>query len=103
MYLQCWRQCVKLTSSGGDVDVDADLRDAPSLERRHTGVRAEVCELQIDDVQVGGSRRDVRVCLGDHHSLRATQGPPILQPTKCQFLGGRRLHLNNTGTDRFSL
>ena len=87
-----WR-CVRLTSSGGDVDINADLRYAPSLQRSHTGVGAKVSELQVDDVQVGGAWGNVRVRLGDHHSLRATHGAAVLQPTKCQFLRGRGLHL----------
>lgn len=62
---------VRLTSSGRDVDVDADLGDAAALQRGHAGVRAEVGELQVDDVQVGGPGRDVGVGLGDDHALRA--------------------------------
>ena len=46
---------VMLTSCGGDVDVNADLRDASSLQRRHAGVRAKVGKLEVYDVQVGGS------------------------------------------------
>lgn len=72
------RRGVRLTSCGGDVDVDADLRDAAALQRRHAGVRAEVGEFQVDDVQVGGPGRDVGVGLGDDHALRATQGAAVL-------------------------
>lgn len=62
---------VRLTSSGRDVDVDADLGDAPALQRGHAGVRPEVRELQVYDVQVGGPGGDVGVGLGDDHALRA--------------------------------
>ena len=85
--------CVRLTSGGGDVDIDADLGDSAVLQRGHARVRAEVSELEVDDVQVGGSGRDVRVCLRDDHSLGAAQRAPILQPTEHQLLGGRGLHL----------
>lgn len=60
---------MRLTSCGGDVDVDADLRDASPLQRRHAGVRAKVGELEVYDVQVGGPGGDVGVCLGDDHAL----------------------------------
>lgn len=72
------RRGVRLTSCGGDVDVDADLRDAAALQRRHAGVRAEVGELEVDDVQVGGPGGDVGVGLGDDHALRAAQGAAVL-------------------------
>lgn len=36
---------VRLTSGGRDVNVNADLGDAPASERRHTGVGAKVSEL----------------------------------------------------------
>lgn len=60
---------VRLTSCGRDVDVNADLRDASSLQRRHAGVCAKVSELEVYDVQVGGPGGDVRVRLGDDHTL----------------------------------
>lgn len=84
---------MRLTSGGRDVNIDADLWDAPASERRHAGVGAKVSELQINNVQVGGSRGDVRVSLGDDHALRAAQSSAILQPAKLQLLGGCRLHL----------
>lgn len=65
------RRGVRLTSSGRDVDVDADLGDAPALQRGHAGVCPEVGELQVYDVQVGGPGGDVGVGLGDDHALRA--------------------------------
>ena len=46
-----------LTGGGGDVDVDADLGDGSAAQRRHAGVRPEVCELQVDDVQTGAAQR----------------------------------------------
>lgn len=88
---------VRLTSCGGDVDVDADLRDAAALQRRHAGVRAEVGELEVDDVQVGGAGRDVRVRLRDDHALRAAQGAAVLEPAEDQLLRGRGLHLKRDG------
>lgn len=91
------RRGVRLTSCGGDVDVDADLRDAAALQRRHAGVGAEVGELEVDDVQVGGPRRDVRVRLRDDHALRAAQGAAVLEPAEDQFLWGRGLHLKGEG------
>lgn len=92
----CVLQCVasvRLTSGGGDVDVDADLRDAAVLERRHAGVRAEVGELEVDDVQVGGAGRHVGVGLRYDHALGAAQRSPVLQPTENQLLRGRGFHL----------
>lgn len=86
---------VRLTSCGRDVDVDADLGDASSLQRGHTSVRAEVGELEVYDVQVGGPRWDVGVRLGDDHTLWAPQGTAILQPAKRQLLWRRRLHLGH--------
>lgn len=74
----CWGRCedasltqrgVRLTSCGRDVDVDADLRDASSLQRGRAGVRAKVGELEVYDIQVGGPGGDVGVCLGDDHAL----------------------------------
>lgn len=62
---------LRLTSGGRDVDVDADLGDPAASQRRHAGVRAEVCELEVDDVQIGGSGRDVGVGLGDDHPFGA--------------------------------
>lgn len=102
----CWGRCVdaslthrgvRLTSCGRDVDVNTDLWDSSSLQRGNTGVRAEVCEFQVYDVQVGGPRGDVRVCLCDDHSLWAPQGTPILQPAKRQLLRRSRLHLGHSG------
>lgn len=61
--------CVRLTSSGRDVDVDADLGNPAAPQRRDTGVSAKVGELEVDDVQVGGSRGDVGVGLGDDHAF----------------------------------
>lgn len=60
---------VRLTSSGRDVDINADIRDASSLQRSHAGVRAKVGELEVYDVQVGGPGGDVGVRLGDDHTL----------------------------------
>lgn len=60
---------MRLTSCGGYVDVNADLRNASALQRSHTGVRAKVCKLQVYDVQVGGPGRDVGVRLSDDHAL----------------------------------
>lgn len=60
---------VRLTSCGRDVDIDADLGDAAALQRGHAGVRAKIRELQVYDVQVGGPGGDVRVGLGDDHTL----------------------------------
>lgn len=60
---------MRLTCCGRDVDVNADLRDSSSLQRGDTGIRAEVRELEVYDVQVGGPGGDVRVCLGDDHAL----------------------------------
>lgn len=87
---------VRLTSCGRDVDVNADLRDASSFQRRHAGVRAKVGELEVYDVQVGGPGRDVGVRLGDDHTLRAPQGTAILQPAKSQLLWWGRLHLGHS-------
>lgn len=84
---------VRLTSCGRDVDVDADLGDASTLQRSHTGVGAKVGELQVYDVQVGGPGGDVGVRLGDDHSLRAPQGTAVLQPAESQLLWWGRLHL----------
>lgn len=84
---------VRLTSCGRDVDVDADLGDAPALQRRHAGVGAEVSELQVYDVQVSGPGGDVGVGLGDDHPLRAPQGAAVLQPAERQLLRRGRLHL----------
>lgn len=89
---------VRLTSCGRDVDIDADLGDASTLQCRHAGVRAEVGELQVDDVQVGGARGDVRVGLGDDHTLGAPQGTAILQPAESQLLRRGRLHLRQSVT-----
>lgn len=91
------RRGVRLTSCGGDVDIDADVRDAAALQCRHAGVRAKVGELEVNDVQVGGPRRDVRVRLRDHHPFRASQGAAILEPAEDQLLWGRGLHLNGDG------
>ncbi len=100
----CWGRCidasltqrgVRLTSCGRDVDVNADLRNASTLQRRHAGVSAEVGELEVDDVQVGGPRGDVGVRLGDDHSLGAPQGTAILQPAECQLLWWGCLHLGH--------
>lgn len=85
--------CVRLTSSGRDVNVNADLWDASASQRRHASVGAKVCELQIDDVQVGGSWGDVRVSLGNDHALRAAQSTAILQPAELQLLRGCGLYL----------
>ena len=90
---------VRLTSCGGDVDVDADLGDASSLQSGHAGVRAEVGELEVYDVQVGGPRGDVRVRLGDDHPLRAPQPAPVLQPAERQLLWWGRLHLQHSLPD----
>lgn len=90
------RRGVRLTSCGGDVDVDADLRDASPLQRRHTSVRAKVGELEVYDVQVGGPGGDVGVCLGDDHALWAPQGTAILQPAESQLLWRSRLHLQRS-------
>lgn len=73
---------MRLTSSGGDVDVNADLRDASSLQCCHTGVRAKVCEFEVYDVQVGGPRGDVGVRLGNDHSLWAAESTAVLQPAE---------------------
>lgn len=74
--------CERLTSGGRDVNIDADLWDAAASEWRHASVRAKVGELQIDDVQVGGSWGDVRVSLGNDHAFRAAQSSAILQPAE---------------------
>lgn len=87
---------VRLTSCGRYVDINADLRDASSLQRCHASVRAKVSKLQVYDVQVGGSGWDVRIRLGDDHTLWAPQGAAILQPAKCQLLWRSRLHLRRT-------
>lgn len=87
---------MRLTCCGGDVDVNAKIGNAAPLQRRHARVRAEVCELEVDDVQVGGSGRNIGVRLGDNHSLGAPQGAAVLQPAECQLLGWRRLHLEHT-------
>lgn len=92
----CSRRRLRLTSSGGDVDVDADLGNAAALQRRHARVRAEVGELEVDDVQVGGAGRDVRIRLRDDHALRAAQGAAVLQPAEGELLRGRGLYLPNT-------
>lgn len=84
---------VRLTSCGRDVDVNADLRDASSLQRSHAGVGAEISELEVYDVQVGGTGGDVRICLGDDHTLWAPQGTAIFQPAKRQLLWWCGLHL----------
>lgn len=84
---------VRLTSGGRDVNVDADLGDAPASERCHAGVGAKVGELQINDVQICGSWGDVRVSLGNDHALRAAQSSAVLQPAELQLLRGRRLNL----------
>lgn len=93
---------VRLTSCGGDIDVDADLGDASSLERRHTGIRAKVGELEVYDVEVGGAGGDVRVGLGDHHTLRAPQGSTVLEPAERQLLrrGGLDLGCQQCYIDR---
>lgn len=95
------RRGVRLTSCGGDVDIDADLRDASPLQRGHAGVRAEVGELEVYDVQVGGPGGDVGVCLGDDHALRAPQATAILQPTEGQLLWWGRLHLGHSACHHF--
>lgn len=89
------QRVVRLTSCGRDVDVNADLRDASSLQRRHAGVGAEVCKLEVYDVQVGGSGWYIGVCLRDDHPLGAPQGTAVLQPAKRQLLWWRCLHLGN--------
>ncbi len=66
-----------------------------TLQRRHAGVRAEVGELEVDDVQVGGAGGDIRVRLGDDHTFRASQGTTILQPAEGQLLRWGRLHLGH--------
>lgn len=85
--------CVRLTSGGRDVDVDADLWNPAAPERRHAGVSAEVGELEVDDVQVGGSRGDVGVGLGDDHAFWTSKGTAVLQPAEHELLGGRGFHL----------
>lgn len=82
-----------LTRAAGDVDINADVRDAASLEGRHARVGPEIRELQVDDVQVGGAGGHVGVGLGDHHPLRAPQGPPVLEPAEGELLRGDGLHL----------
>lgn len=100
MHRRLTQRGVRLTSCGGDVDVDADLRDAASLQRGHAGVRAEVGELQVYDVQVGGAGGDVGVRLGDDHALGAAQGAAVLQPAERQLLRRRRLHLRHSARVR---
>lgn len=84
---------VRLTSCGRDVDVNADLRNAPALQRRHAGVCAKVGKLEVNDVQVGGPWWDVGVRLSDDHTFWAPQGTTVLQPVKHQLLRRCRLHL----------
>lgn len=72
----------RLTGGGRDVDVDADLGAASVPQRRHAGVGAEVSELEVDDVEVGGPRRDLAVGVGDDHPLGAPQRPAVLQPAE---------------------
>lgn len=82
-----------LTCSRRDIDIDADFGDAAVLQRRHAGVRAKVCELEVNDVQVGSAGLDVGVGVGDDHALRAAQRPAILQPTEQKLFSGRCLYL----------
>lgn len=105
VYRICWGGCVdasltqrgvRLTSCGWDVDVNADLRDAASLQRGHAGVRAKVSEFEVYDVQVGGPGRYVGVRLGDDHTLWAAQGTAIFQPAERQLFGRGRLHLGHS-------
>lgn len=58
-----------LTRGGRDVDVDADLGAPAVPQRRHASVGAEVSELEVDDVEVGGPWRDLGVGVGDDHPL----------------------------------
>ena len=88
-----FKDAAGLTCGGWDVDIDADLGGSSVPQRRHAGVGAEVGELEVDDVEVGGSQRHVGVGVSDDHPLRALQRSAVLQPTELQLLRGRGFHL----------